>query len=79
MIDWKDGPAHTMANHKQFAMLGELEASNTTILGFYSNRHQGIFTHHDSKIHLHVISSDSKIVGHIDQLNFEQFELQLAD
>lgn len=75
IIDWKAGVEHTMANHKQFAKTGELQGEGITILGFYSNRHQGVFTHHDSKLHLHVISQDAKIVGHVDQLQLEQFEL----
>ena len=79
VIDWKDGIDHTMANHKQFAKVGELSSEGVTILGFYSNQHQGVFTHHDTKLHLHVISSDSKIVGHVDQLQIDQFELRIAN
>ncbi len=41
------------------------------IIGFYSKNHQGIFTHHDSNMHLHVITSDWKHMGHLDELTLD--------
>jgi acetolactate decarboxylase len=79
VINWKAGADHTMANHKQFAKTGELQGEGVTILGFYSNRHQGVFTHHGTKIHLHVLSNSSEVVGHIDNLSLTTFELFLSD
>jgi acetolactate decarboxylase len=38
------------------------------ILGFYSQHHAGIFTHHDTHSHLHLLSADRKHVGHVDRL-----------
>jgi acetolactate decarboxylase len=79
VIDWKNGVEHNMTNHKQFAKKGELTNAEVTILGFYSNRHQGVFTHHDTNLHLHVFTNDSKIVGHIDEIRLDQFELVVAE
>lgn len=78
VIDWVSGASHSAASHKQFALKGELSNQPVTILGFYSNRHQGVFTHHDSKIHLHVITENKDLVGHVDQLELKEgFSLSL--
>ena len=36
------------------------------LVGFFSRKHQTIFTHHDSFIHCHFISKDKNIMGHVD-------------
>ncbi|MDD3005560.1 acetolactate decarboxylase [Flavobacterium sp.] len=41
---------------------------NGDIIGFFSTKHQRVFTHHDSYIHIHFISSDKTKMGHIDEL-----------
>ncbi|WP_340199940.1 acetolactate decarboxylase [Ascidiimonas sp. W6] len=41
-----------------------------TVLGFFSRAHQGVFTHHDSFIHLHLITKDLSLMGHVDSLVF---------
>ena len=80
VIDWKTSASHSKENHKQFARTGELENQKVTILGFYSDHHQGIFTHHDAKIHLHVITENQDLVGHVDQLEWSgEFMLSFAD
>jgi len=38
------------------------------IVGFYSTSHKGVFTHHDSFVHMHLITSDRKIMGHVDRM-----------
>ena len=35
----------------------ELKDEEATIIGFFSTEHKGVFTHHDSNIHLHLIKS----------------------
>lgn len=42
-----------------------------TILGFYSKKHKGVFTHHDTNMHLHIISNDTTAMGHLDQLELD--------
>ena len=42
------------------------------LLGFYSEHHQGIFTHHSSFVHMHVITQDDKSAGHLEELQLEQ-------
>jgi len=50
---------------------------NGHITGFYSDSHQGIFTHHDSHIHLHFLSGDFQQMGHVDQLQIDPANTQL--
>ncbi len=49
------------------------------IIGFFSTEHAGVFTHHDSFVHMHLITSDKTKMGHVDQLTLkeEQFVLYL--
>jgi acetolactate decarboxylase len=50
---------------------------NGHVVGFYSNSHQGIFTHHDTHIHMHFLSADFRQMGHIDDLQFDPANMQL--
>jgi acetolactate decarboxylase len=47
----------------------KLKNRNLVLLGFYSNHHQTIFTHHDTYLHIHAISKENDIVGHLDQVS----------
>lgn len=38
------------------------------IVGYFSTKHQRVFTHHDSYIHIHFISDDKTKMGHVDEL-----------
>jgi len=68
VIDWKDGAAHTMDNHKQFAYSGQLKNSPSVLMGFYSKHHQSIYTHHTSFMHIHLLEEKTKTVGHLDDI-----------
>jgi acetolactate decarboxylase len=46
-------------------------------LGFYSQQHQTIFTHHDTNLHLHLISADRLTMGHLETITFEPKKVQL--
>ena len=50
------------------------------MLGFYSNSHHAIFTHHTTNMHIHVKTVDNKIAGHVDGLTLEKgMTLKLPD
>ena len=69
VIDWADGDTeHTQAKHKNSGLRGTVKEAQVDILGFYSNAHHTIFTHHTTNMHLHVKSTDNKIAGHLDDL-----------
>lgn len=79
IIDWQAGTLHSPSNHKQFAKKGILQNSDVTIVGFFSESHQGIFTPHNTAIHMHVFDSQKKIVGHVDAISFtDHFQLQIS-
>lgn len=47
------------------------------IIGFYSTRHKGIFTHHDSYLHMHLITADKQKMGHLDDVHLATMTLYL--
>lgn len=57
--------AHT--NQRNF----HLENQEAEIVGFFSKEHSGIFIHHDSFVHCHLITSDKKQMGHLDALSID--------
>lgn len=59
---------------KQKYYLDNIEAD---VIGFYSTEHHGVYTHHDTNQHLHLISSDRTILGHVDTLRFERRAVRL--
>lgn len=55
----------------------ELKNEDVEIVGFFSTEHQGVFTHHDSFLHMHLITKDARKMGHLDQLEIETMKLYL--
>lgn len=41
------------------------------LIGFFSTQHQGIITHHDSFMHIHLITHDREQMGHLDSIVFK--------
>lgn len=62
-----NSPADTHIGQKDLTLTN----SPVEIVGFFSTSHQGVFTHHGSNIHMHLITVDSKTMGHVDQLRFK--------
>jgi len=48
-----------------------------SLIGFFSRHHKAVFTHHDSFVHSHFISDDRKVLGHIDETNFNSTNVTL--
>ena len=48
-----------------------------SIIGFYSTRHRGVFTHHDSYLHLHLITAGKQKMGHVDGLRFDPKQMRI--
>lgn len=44
----------------------KLKKSNVTMVGFYSKNHGGVFTDKGQNLHLHFISNDNQISGHVN-------------
>lgn len=43
--------------------------ANGKLLGFFSKHHQGIFTHHDTFMHVHYVSKSDLESGHVEALH----------
>lgn len=69
VINWPEGDNdHTHEKHINSGLHGTHYNTNVEILGFYSDSHHAIFTHHTTNMHLHFISSDKTKTGHVDGL-----------
>ena len=55
----------------------DLTDQSVEIVGFFSTEHKGIFTHHDSFLHMHLITSDESEMGHLDELEIGNMKLYL--
>lgn len=54
-----------------------LKNEDVEVIGFFSTEHKGVFTHHDSYIHLHLITKDEQKMGHLDELEINTMKLYL--
>lgn len=65
-------PAGTKVQSPKDAHVGQrnfkIENESVEIVGFFSRKHKSIFTHHDSFVHMHLITEDRKMMGHLDKL-----------
>lgn len=55
----------------------ELDEEAVEILGFFSTEHKAIFTHHDTYVHMHLMSSDRQMMGHLDEVLFKAGDIKL--
>ncbi len=71
IINWDNkDTVHSHQKHIESGLSGVLEDTPMTILGFYSKHHKTILTHHSTFIHMHFLTDDKKIAGHIDDIYF---------
>lgn len=68
VVNKTDDTPHTREKHDQIKVHFAVEKVPVRVIGFYSDQHHGIFTHHDSNIHMHVITEDEKQSGHVESL-----------
>jgi acetolactate decarboxylase len=64
-------PDGTTDQHERAKVVFSLVSQPVEILGFYSEHHQGVFTHRGSFVHLHVKMPDETKVGHVEILEME--------
>ena len=55
----------------------ELNNEQSEIIGFFSTKHKAIFTHHDTFLHMHLITIDRKKMGHLDEVLFKKGTMKL--
>lgn len=68
------GPDDAHRENKHFHLAGR----NVDLLGFFSTKHQAVFTHHDTHIHVHVITAERDAMGHVERLRFHPGEMRLS-
>ncbi len=47
------------------------------VIGFFSRNHAGVFTHHDSYVHLHLVTEYRTMAGHVDLMTFHPGDMRL--
>jgi acetolactate decarboxylase len=67
VIDWpEEDKIHTHEKHINSGFNKKYENKDVEMLGFYSNSHHTIFTHHTTNMHIHVKTNDFS--AHVDDL-----------
>ncbi len=61
----------THESHRKAGLNGSFSKKQVEILGFYSTSHQGVFTHFDSRAHMHVRPLGERFAGHLDAIRLE--------
>ena len=73
IVNWKMGDMeHSHRKHIYSGFNGKMFDQDINILGFYSDSHKGIFTHHTSNTHLHFMMKDGTNAGHVDDIRVEE-------
>ncbi len=54
-----------------------LSNEEVEIIGFFSKEHQSVFTHHDTWMHMHLITNDRTQMGHLDEVTFAPGSVRL--
>ncbi|MEO0527174.1 MAG: acetolactate decarboxylase [Bacteroidota bacterium] len=74
-------PKGTKVSSPDEAHQGQINYSianeDVEIVGFFSTEHQGVFTHHDLFLHMHLITKDESKMGHLDELEIGEMKLYL--
>jgi acetolactate decarboxylase len=68
IVNKTDDLPHNPEQHEKVKFRLQLKDQPMEIVGFGSDQHQGVFTHHDSKLHMHVRTTDGSTGGHVDGL-----------
>jgi acetolactate decarboxylase len=55
----------------------EVKNEQSEIIGFFSTEHKAIFTHHDTFLHMHLMTADRQKMGHLDEVLFKKGTMKL--
>jgi acetolactate decarboxylase len=69
IVNKTDNALHNPQEHDKVKVPLVLEGRHVDVIGFYSREHAGVFTHHDSDAHMHALTADRKVSGHVDALS----------
>lgn len=48
-----------------------IDDSDVTLLGVYSTKHAGVFIHHNTHTHIHLMTKDKKMMGHLESIQLK--------
>lgn len=65
------------AAHEAIEVKIPLQDRDVELLGFWSDKHEGVFTHMGSTIHVHGRTADNQISGHVDAVTLASGSLWL--
>jgi acetolactate decarboxylase len=68
VLDKRDGLPHTPELHERAKVRFAFAGEPVEIVGFFSDRHRGIFTPRDANLHMHVRTRDGRASGHLDHI-----------
>jgi hypothetical protein len=68
IVNKTDDAPFSPKDHDRIKVPFEIENREVEVLGFYSDKHAGVFTHHDSNVHMHLKTADGKSSGHVDSI-----------
>ena len=66
-------PTEAHAGQVKYHLLDE----EVDVVGFFSTEHQGVFTHHDTYLHLHLITRDRRSMGHLEGVEWGDIQVYL--
>ena len=66
-------PVEAPQGQKNFKLTNE----QSEIVGFFSTEHKGIFTHHNSFLHMHLMTVNKDKMGHLDEVMFKKGAMKL--
>jgi acetolactate decarboxylase len=69
IVDAKPDTPPGMAEHAKIQIQFDARQLDAKLVGFWSNRHQGIFTPMGANMHVHFQSADNKVSGHVQGLD----------
>lgn len=55
----------------------KINNEQSEIIGFFSTEHKAIFTHHDTYLHMHLMTADRQKMGHLDEVLFKKGTVKL--
>lgn len=55
----------------------ELKNEQSEIIGFFSTEHKAIFTHHDTHLHMHLMTNNRQKMGHLDEVLLKKGTMKL--
>jgi acetolactate decarboxylase len=59
---------HSPEDAHQNQLTDKLKKQSVELVGFFSTEHEGVFTHHDNFVHIHLLTTDRKKMGHVENM-----------